>query len=126
MQNLRSLLAAALIASAMSVALRSQPQTGSGPVLYEGARLIIGDASAPIEHGAMLVVNGRFTAVGPRGSVTAPAGVRRVDLTGKTVMPAMVNAHVHMGYEGYTRWGAENRTPQKGAEHLRPTPYGGL
>jgi imidazolonepropionase-like amidohydrolase len=38
-------------------------------VIYEGARLIIGDASAPIENGAFVVRNGRITAIGPKGSV---------------------------------------------------------
>jgi imidazolonepropionase-like amidohydrolase len=117
---------AVLIASTMSTALGSQSQSGSGVVLYEGARLIIGDATAPIENGALLVANGRFTAVGPRASVTAPAGVRRVDLTGKTIMPAMVNAHVHMGYEGYTTWGAENHTPSNVVDHLRREAFYGV
>lgn len=120
------LVTAALFASATSVAVWSQPQTGSGAVLYEGARLIIGDATAPIENGALLVQNGRFTAVGPRASTTPPAGVRRVDLAGKTIMPAMVSAHVHMGYEGYTSWGAENHTPQNVVDHLRREAFYGV
>jgi imidazolonepropionase-like amidohydrolase len=122
----KRLAAVALIAWAAPVALWSQPQTGSGAVLYAGARLIIGDATAPIEDGALLVQNGRFTAVGPQTSVTAPAGVRRVDLTGKTIMPAMVNAHVHMGYEGYTSWGADNHTPQNVVDHLRREAFYGV
>src|SRR5262245_51544010 len=124
--RVRLLAAAALLASAIPAALLSQPQTASSAVLYEGARLIIGDATAPIENGALLVQNGRFTAVGPRTSVTAPAGVRRVDLTGKTIMPAMINAHVHMGYEGYTSWGAENHTPQNVVDHLRREAFYGV
>jgi len=41
---------------------------------------------------------GRITAVGRRGEVRAPAGAARVDLTGKTVIPALVDAHSHIGY----------------------------
>jgi imidazolonepropionase-like amidohydrolase len=97
----------------------------SGAVIYEGARLIIGDASAPIAAGAFVVENGRITAVGRRGDVTAPAGAARVDLTGKTVMPAMIDVHVHIGYEGYTTWRAENHTPDNVLEHLqREAVYG--
>ncbi len=65
-------------------------------VLYEGARLITGDVAEPIENGAFVVEDGRFTAVGTVGSVDAPAGAQRVDLTGKTVMPGVVNAHAHL------------------------------
>jgi imidazolonepropionase-like amidohydrolase len=64
--------------------------------LYEGARIIVGDGSAPIEDGAFVVENGRFVQVGQRGQVEAPDGAARVDLTGKTVIPALVNTHVHL------------------------------
>src|SRR2546421_10712669 len=40
-------------------------------------------------------------------------------------MPAMVNAHVHIGYEGYTTWGAENHTPQNVLDHLQREAYYG-
>jgi len=64
-------------------------------IAYEGARLIVGDGSAPIEDAVLLVEDGRFTAVGPRAAVEIPEDAGRVDLSGRTVMPALVNAHVH-------------------------------
>ena len=70
----------------------------SSAVLYEGALLIVGDRTAPIANSAFLVEDGRFTAVGSAGTVDAPAGAARVDLSGKTVMPAIVDGHVHLGY----------------------------
>jgi imidazolonepropionase-like amidohydrolase len=87
-------------------------------VLFEGARLIIGDGSAAIENGAFLVRNGHLAAIGRRGSVTAPAGVTRVDLSGKTVMPTMINVHAHLGYEGYTSWGAQNYNSPNLLDHV--------
>jgi imidazolonepropionase-like amidohydrolase len=69
---------------------------GTGVTVFEGARLITGDGVAPIENSAFIVANNRFTQVGRRGQVTVPAGAARVDLTGKTVMPAIVDAHTHM------------------------------
>ena len=71
-------------------------ESDTDAVLYEGARLITGDVAEPIENGAFVVEDGRFTAVGAVGSVDAPAGAQRVDLTGKTVMPGVVNAHAHL------------------------------
>ncbi len=70
----------------------------SSAVLYEGALLIVGDRTAPIANSAFLVEDGRFAAVGSAGAVDAPAGAARVDLSGKTVMPAIVDGHVHLGY----------------------------
>jgi hypothetical protein len=46
--------------------------------------LIIGDGGAPIENSAFIVEDNQFTRVGRRGEVQAPAGARRVDLSGKT------------------------------------------
>ena len=45
--------------------------------LFEGARVIVGDGSAAIENAAILVENGKITAVGRRGEVQAPAGAAR-------------------------------------------------
>jgi acetamidase/formamidase/imidazolonepropionase-like amidohydrolase len=103
-----------------------QPGGDARSVVYEGARLILGDASAPIGNGALVVENGRIAAVGRKGEVAAPAGAAHVDLTGKTIIPAMINAHVHIGYEGYTSWGAANHTLQNVLDHLRREAYYGV
>src|SRR5215472_4281117 len=64
--------------------------------VFEGARLIVGDGSAAIESSAFIVQSGHFTAVGRKGQITVPAGATRVDLTGKTVIPAIIDAHKHL------------------------------
>ena len=59
---------------------------------YEGARIIVGDGS--VLENATIVVNGsRITQVGGR---QVPAGATRVNLAGKTVMPAIVDTHTHL------------------------------
>src|SRR5580765_5049655 len=67
--------------------------------VYEGARLITGDGSTPIENSAFLVENDRFTQVGRRGQIPVPAGAAHINLTGKTVMPTKVDLHGHIGYQ---------------------------
>ncbi len=90
---------------------RSQAAPSAAAItVFEGARLIVGDGSAPIEGSAFIVENGRFTRIGEKGSVPAPAGARRIDLTGKTVMPALVDAHVHLGYRKGLSFAADNYT----------------
>jgi len=89
-------LVAGIICSAATVAWLSAQQTA--PVtLFEGARLIVGDGSAPIENAAFLVQGDTITWVGKRGERQAPAGARRVDLSGKTVMPSLIDGHNHTG-----------------------------
>src|SRR6266699_3206839 len=71
-------------------------QRGATVTVFEGARLITGDGSAPIMDSAFVVDNGRFTAVGRKGQISVPAGAARVDLTGKTVIPALIDVHKHL------------------------------
>ena len=104
----------------------AQAQPVGRTVAYEGARLIVGDGSAPIDNGVLVVQGGRITAVGAKGSVTVPSGATHVNLAGRTVMPALVNAHVHIGYEGYTSWGAANYTPANVLDHLKREAYYGV
>ena len=89
---------AALAVSAFLTIVDAQAQQPGGAVVYEGARLIVGDGKT-IESSAFVVENGRISQVGARGQVKVPAGASRVDLTGKTVMPAIVDAHTHMPTE---------------------------
>jgi imidazolonepropionase-like amidohydrolase len=90
-----------LLVAAALLAIGSDAEAQSGAAattLFEGARLITGDGGV-IENAAFLIENDRFTAVGRRGEVAAPPGAVRVDITGKTVMPAMVDLHGHIGYQ---------------------------
>src|SRR5437867_11938454 len=71
---------------------------GNPSLLFEGARLLMGDGGAPIESSAFIVQNGRFTTVGRKGEVQAPPGAARIDLSGKTVIPALIDVHSHFGF----------------------------
>src|SRR5215471_16637661 len=97
-------------------------------VLFEGTRLIVGDGSAPVENSAFLVENNRFTRVGKKGDVRAPAGAARVDLGGKTLMPALVDAHTHLGWEIIKtgRIGADTYTRENLIDHLQRYAYYGI
>jgi imidazolonepropionase-like amidohydrolase len=59
--------------------------------------LIIGDQSPTIESSAFLVEGDSFIWVGRKGERQPPANAARVDLTGKTVMPALIDGHNHIG-----------------------------
>ncbi len=82
-----------------SSAVRSQTPATPSVTVFEGARLITGDGSAPIEDSAFMVENGVFTQIGRRGELPAPAGAAHVDLRGKTVMPTLTDLHGHFGFQ---------------------------
>ena len=77
----------------------SSPTPASSAVAFEGARLIVGDGSPPVENATFVVDGGRFVQVGPAAELDAWAGAERVDLTGMTVMPAIVDTHTHLNQE---------------------------
>ena len=93
--------------------------------LFEGARLITGDG-AVIANSAFVVSNGQFGQVGRKGEVTLPQGAVRVDLTGKTVMPALVDAHVHMGYRKGLDFSQNNYTRENLTDILNRFAYYGV
>jgi imidazolonepropionase-like amidohydrolase len=112
---------------AVSAALLSASLQAQAPAtLYEGARLIIGDGSPAIEQGAILVERGVIAEVGSLAAVKAPAGVRRVDLTGKTVMPALIATHVHPGFQRGTTYVKENYTRDTVLNDLNRALYFGV
>jgi len=86
----RTLLAAAIAATAVTVSLAQTPAA----TIFEGVRVIVGDGRV-IENATLVMQGDRITQVGAATAIKAPAGATRVSLTGKTVMPAIVDAHVH-------------------------------
>ena len=115
-------------AAACSSQVANQAGRTTGVTVFEGARLITGDGSAPIEDSAFIVQDSRFSGVGRRGEVQVPAGAARVDLTGKTVMPAKVDVHAHFGYENVVAGttSKENYTSENLVDHLERYAYLGF
>ncbi len=104
-----------------ALALAAAPAT-----LFEGARLIVDARRAPLENAAFLVENGRIAKIGKRGSLKAPAGATRVDLTGKTVIPALIDPHVHLGYQKDLSYSATNFTRENVLDQLNRYAYAGV
>ena len=106
----------------------SETPAASAVAVFEGARLITGDGSAPLESSAFIVENNRFTAVGRKGELTVPSGATRVDLTGKTVMPAIIDAHGHLGFLDMANgtMSKANFTRENYIDHLQRYAYHGI
>ncbi len=98
----------------------------TGATLFEGATLIVGDETPPIARSAFVVENGSITQVGRQGELTIPDAASRVDLTGKTVMPAIIDAHAHLGYRKGPSFRIENYTRDNIVDHLQRLAYHGV
>lgn len=64
---------------------------------FSGARIIDGSGATPIENGILLVQEDQIIAVGTREEVEIPKQSHVIDLTGKTIIPGLINGHGHVG-----------------------------
>jgi imidazolonepropionase-like amidohydrolase len=92
---MKTLSLAALFALALVQTVIPQAPSGTATA-FTGLRLVDGTDRPPVDNATIVVQNGRITAAGPAASVTIPAGASRTALTGKTVIPGLINAHGHV------------------------------
>lgn len=84
---MRALIAAVLLAAASPLSAQT--------IAITNGTLVLGDGSEPIQGGAVIVVNGRITAVGP--TVQVPANAQIFDANGKWVTPGIVAGFSRLG-----------------------------
>ena len=121
-----AVITAPILMAGCSAALANQAQELPDVTVFEGARLITGEDGPPIENSVFIVEDGRFTLIGTSGEVPVPDGAIPVDLRGKTVMPALVDLHGHIGYRRYLSNRVENFTRENIEDHLRRLAYHGV
>ncbi len=73
------------------------PEPEEGLYAFVGARVIDGTGNPAMEDAVLVVRDGRIEAVGPRSSLPPPPTANQIDVTGKTIMPGMIDAHSHVG-----------------------------
>lgn len=72
-----------------------------------GGRMIDGNGGAPLEDSVVILDGDRITAIGTAGDVPIPSGAQVIDTNGMTVMPGLVDVHVHfdiIGHSDYDKW----------------------
>ena len=72
-----------------------------------GGRLVDGFGGTPVHDSVILVSGNRITAIGVEGDIEVPESARVVDANGRTVMPGLIDLHVHfdiIGHGDYGHW----------------------
>jgi imidazolonepropionase-like amidohydrolase len=94
---------------------------GHAATILTGARIIDGTGKAALENGTITIEGDRILNVGPTDTVPLPPGAQVIDVHGKTIMPALISAHSHLGLckgsvgprpENYTRDNVQHQLEQ--------------
>jgi len=106
---------------------RSAEDRDAQSTVFEGFRLITGDGGPAIDDAVLIVRDGIVVAAGPRDQADFPNDVTcSVSLTGRTVMPTIVNPHGHIGYYKGAGTDKANFNRANVIDHLRRFVYHGV
>lgn len=86
--------------------------------LFTNGSVITGNGGM-LENASILVQDGMIVAVGALQPGDYPTDVPRIDLTGKFLLPALIDAHAHLGYQGTDGWSSENYSRENLIANLR-------
>ncbi len=90
-----------IVSLLLSSALHAQP------LVLAGGRLIDGYGGPPIDNAVIIIEGNTIRAVGIQAEVPIPAGAKVIDTNGYTMMPGMMDMHVHLmilGHGDYDHW----------------------
>src|SRR5687767_12284008 len=94
MHRLNVVAVAAVVILALHAGCATPPSAQS-VTAFEGARLIVGDGRV-VENATLVVDGTKIVQAGRAADVRVPAGATRVNLAGKTLMPMIIDTHVHL------------------------------
>lgn len=97
LKQLRDAQEKATAAAVADVAKRFLTPAAKAPVLFDNIRLFDADKGEFLDARAVLAQDGKIVAIGPAGSLKAPAGAQRIDGSGKTLVPGIWDSHLHIG-----------------------------
>jgi imidazolonepropionase-like amidohydrolase/Tol biopolymer transport system component len=86
----------------VKIGFRAPTAVPRATVVVDGARIVTMKGDEVIDNGRIVIKDNRIVAVGTAADVAVPAGATRIDASGKTVIPGLVDAHWHgaMGEDG--------------------------
>jgi len=99
-----------VLAAGYGAAAQRQPAANlaAKPLVLKGGLLIDGTGKAPLKDSVIIIAAGKIQSVGAQGSLTVPSDATVIDATGKTIIPGLVDSHVHFGSATapqYLYWG---------------------
>ncbi len=107
------------------------PAKGAGEaqnnlLVIKGARIIDGKGGVPVENGVVVIEGDRIKSVFRAGEKRIPAKARVIDAAGKTILPGLIDAHVHTGGSAGARISEIEYTPWRQKRDLKAYLYAGV
>jgi imidazolonepropionase-like amidohydrolase len=99
---------AAFAQTTLSPALKTFVHYQAPVIALEHVRVIDGTGAAAREDQTLVIRGKKILALGPSGTTQVPAGARRLDLTGRSVFPGLVDMHDHLFYTAAPAEGMES------------------
>jgi imidazolonepropionase-like amidohydrolase len=86
-----------LLLLVLTLSCKNNEQAGYTYTAFTGATIIDGTGATPIQDGVLLIGDGRIIAVGSKEKITIPKNTMICNVSGKTIIPGLINAHGHVG-----------------------------
>ena len=81
----------------LKIPLKIEMDIPEGKLALTGARIITMEGDEVIEDGVIIIDENRIEAIGSKDDISIPSGAKEMDMSGKTIMPGIVDAHAHLG-----------------------------
>lgn len=102
----------------IAIGLKLKTDVPTGSIALKGARIITMKGDEVIEEGTVLIENNKITAIGKADAVTIPNTAKIIDVTGKTIMPGIIDVHAHL------RTSPDGISPQQDWSYLANLAFG--
>lgn len=107
-----------LDSTGVKMGLNIKTDKPNGTIVFKGARIITMKGDEVIEKGVIVIIGNKIEAIGKEGEVNFPKNAKVYDVSGKTIMPGLVDVHAHVGHFRY------GLTPQKHWPYYANLAYG--
>jgi len=91
----------------INISFQAQTDVPTGVIALEGATIITMKGDEIIPGATIVIDRNRIVAIGPSGSVTVPSGAKRINVSGKYIMPGIIDVHAHGNFGDWsplTNW----------------------
>ncbi len=102
----------------LSLNLKLKTDIPTGLIALKGARIITMEGDQVINRGTILIENNKIKQIGNENQITIPENAKVIDVTGKTIMPGMIDVHAHL------RTSPDGISPQQDWSYLANLSFG--